>query len=110
MRGSVLFRNRSVIKRPTDSTTGTTSGQTSTTNGQTSITSRQTDTTNGPTSCQTSTTSGQVSTISDQTSFASTTIDEAVSAIIITVITGFVLKTNFRKFLFVMITFTYTFS
>ena len=31
---------RSVIKRPTDSTTSTTSGQTSTTSGQTSTTSR----------------------------------------------------------------------
>ena len=42
------------IKRPTDSTTSTTSGQTNTTSGQTSTTNGQTSTTNG----QTSTTSG----------------------------------------------------
>ena len=50
----------SVIKRPTDSTTGTMSGQTDTTSGQTSTTSGQTSTTNG----QTSTTSGKTSTTS----------------------------------------------
>ena len=50
------FLLRSVIKRPTDSTTSTTSGQTDTTSGQTS-------TTNG----QTSTTNGQASTTSEQT-------------------------------------------
>ena len=37
--------NGSVIKRPTDSTTSTTSGQTSTTSGQTSTTSGKTSTT-----------------------------------------------------------------
>ena len=42
--------NRSVIKRPTDSTTSTTNGQTDTTSGQTSTTSGQTNTTNGQTS------------------------------------------------------------
>ena len=53
---------RLVIKRPTDSTTSTTSGQTDTTSGQTSTTSGRTSTTSG----QTSTTSGQTSTTSDQ--------------------------------------------
>ena len=53
--------HRSVIKRSTGSTTGTTSGQTDTTSGQTS-------TTNGQTNGQTSTTSGQTSTTSGQTS------------------------------------------
>ena len=51
---------RSVIKRPTDSTTGTTSGRTNTTSGLTSTTSGETSTTNG----QTSTTSGKTSTTS----------------------------------------------
>ena len=37
----------SVIKRPTDSTTSTTSGQTSTTSGQTSTTSGKKSTTSG---------------------------------------------------------------
>ena len=45
----------SVIKRPTDSTTSTTSGQTDTTSGQTSTGSGQTSTSSG----QTSTTSGR---------------------------------------------------
>ena len=40
----------SVIKRPTDSTRSTTSGQTSTKSGQTSTTSGQTSTTSGQTS------------------------------------------------------------
>ena len=35
----LFITDRSVIKRPTDSTTGTTSGQTDTTSGQTSTTS-----------------------------------------------------------------------
>ena len=55
----------SVIKKPKDSTTGTTSGQTDTTSGQTSTTNGQTSTTSGQTSTtsvQTSTTSGQTST------------------------------------------------
>ena len=41
---------RSVIKRPTDSTTGTTSGRTNTTSGETSTTNGQTSTTSGKTS------------------------------------------------------------
>ena len=88
-----LTENRSVIKRPTDSTTGTTCGQTDTTsgqrsttngqtNGQTSTTSRKTSTTSEQTSTA-STTSGQTSTMSDHTSFASTTSDKTGSAIII---------------------------
>ena len=74
---AVKCSRRSVIKRPTYSTTGTTSGQTDTTSGQTSITSRKT---NG----QTRTTSGKTSTMSDQMSFASTTSDKTSPAIIIT--------------------------
>ena len=88
-----------VTKKPTDSTTGTTSRQTSTTNGQT-----------GTTSGQTSTKSGQASTMSDQTSFTSTTSDETVSVIIITVIIVFYLKTTFGKSLSLIITFNFTFS
>ena len=64
----------SVIKRLTDSTTSTTSGQTNTTSGQTSTTSGQTSTTSGQTSTtsgQTSTTSEQMSTTSGQTSTTS---------------------------------------
>ena len=55
---SRLIPKRSVIKRLTDSTTSTTSGQTDTTSGQTSTTSGQTGTTNGETNGQESTTSG----------------------------------------------------
>ena len=66
----IRFIARSVIKRPTDSTTSTTGGQTATTSGQASTTSGQTDTTSG----QTSTTSGQTSTTSGQTSTTSTSI------------------------------------
>ena len=40
----------SVIKRPTDSTTSTTSGQTSTTSGQTNTTCGKTSTSSGKTS------------------------------------------------------------
>ena len=54
----------SVIKRPTDSTTSTTSEQTDNTSGQTDTTSGQADTTSG----QTSTTDGKASTMSGQTS------------------------------------------
>ena len=44
-----LYRSKygSVIKRPTDSTASTTSGQIDTTSGQTSTTSGQTNTTSG---------------------------------------------------------------
>ena len=59
----------SIIKRPTDSTTSTTSGQTDTTSGQTDTTSGQTSTTSG----KTSTTSGKTSTASEKTSTESTT-------------------------------------
>ena len=52
-----FIQKRSVIKRPTDSTTGTTSGQTDTTSGQTNTTSGQTSTTNGQTNEQASSTS-----------------------------------------------------
>ena len=49
MREVVLFEEvlhwRSVIKRPTDSSMSTSSGQTDTTNGQTSTTSGKTSTT-----------------------------------------------------------------
>ena len=58
------MRQGSVIKRSTDSTTGTTSGQTDTTSGQTSAT-------NGQTNGQMNTTSGQTSTVSEQTSATS---------------------------------------
>ena len=57
----------SVVKRPTDSTTSTTSGQTDTTSGQTSTTSGQTSTTSG----QTGTTSGQTNSASGKTSTTS---------------------------------------
>ena len=84
---AVKCSRRSVIKRPTYSTTGTASGQTDTTSGQTSITSGktngQTRTTSGKTSTV-NTTSGQVSIMSDQMSFASTTSDKTSPAIIIT--------------------------
>ena len=60
-----FFTTKSIIKRLTRSTTGTTSGQTDTTNGQTSATS------------------GERSTTSDQTSIASTTSDKMGFAIII---------------------------
>ena len=84
----------SVIKRPTDSTTSTksgqtdiTSGQTSTingqTNGQTSTTSEKTSTARRQTST-TSTTGGQGSTTSDQTSYANTSSNKMGFAIIIT--------------------------
>ena len=56
----------SVIKRPTDSTTSTASGQTDTTSGQTDTTSGQTSTTRGQTYGQTSATSEQTSTTSEQ--------------------------------------------
>ena len=46
---NILRSVRSVIKRPTDSATGTTSGQADTTSGQTSTASGQTSTTNGQT-------------------------------------------------------------
>ena len=59
---------RSVIKRPADSTTGTTSGQIDTTGGQTSTRSGQTSTTNGQTNGQASTTNGKTSTTSGETS------------------------------------------
>ena len=72
----------SVIKRPTDSATGTTSEQADTKSGQTSTTSGETSTKSGPTS-STSTKSGQASAMSDQTSFASTTSDKKGSAVII---------------------------
>ena len=66
------FLRRSVIKRQTDSTTSTMSGQT---NGQTSITSgekdRPTDTTSGQTNGQEITTSDQINTISGQASTTS---------------------------------------
>ena len=82
---------RSAIKRPIDSTTGTTSGQTDTTSGQTSTTSEQTSTTSGhpsttngktkgqaSTTCRkTSTTSGETSTTSGETSTASSKTDQA---------------------------------
>ena len=51
---------RSVIKRPTASTTCTKSGYTDTTSGQVGITSGQASTTNGQTNRQTSTTSGEM--------------------------------------------------
>ena len=57
---SPLFTNiRIVIKRPTDRTMCTTSGQTDTKGGQTSTTNGQMGTTSG----QTNTTSGQTSTM-----------------------------------------------
>ena len=49
---------RSVIKRPTDSTTSTTSEQTSTTSGQRSTSNGQTNEQASATSGETSTTSG----------------------------------------------------
>ena len=52
---------RSVIKRPTASTTCTKSCYTDTTSGQVGITSGQASTTNGQTNRQTSTTSGEMS-------------------------------------------------
>ena len=55
---------RSVIKRPTDSTT---SVQTSTTSGQTSTTNGQTNGQTSTTSEKTSTTSGETSTTSGET-------------------------------------------
>ena len=51
-------QNGSVIKRPAESTTSTTSGQRDTTRGQTSTTSRQTNGQTSITSGQTSPTSG----------------------------------------------------
>ena len=64
----------SVIKRPTDSTTSTTSGQTDTMSGQTSTTSGQTNTSSGKTSTRsgkTSTSSGKTSTRSGKTNSSS---------------------------------------
>ena len=52
-----VIKTGSVIKRPIDSTTSTTSGQADTTSGQTSTTSGQTTTASG----RTSTTSGKMS-------------------------------------------------
>ena len=52
--------HRSVVKRPTDGTTGISSGQTDNTRGQTSTTSGQTSTRSG----QTSTTNGHMGTTS----------------------------------------------
>ena len=52
----------SVIKRPTDSTAGTESGQTDTTSGQTSAMCGETSTTNGQTNGQRSTTGENEST------------------------------------------------
>ena len=60
-------RIRSVIKKPTDSTTGTKSGQTDTKSGQKSTTSGQTSTTGG----KTSTASGETSTTGRKTSTTS---------------------------------------
>ena len=68
--------SRSAIKRPTDSTTSTTSGETTNTSGKTSTRSGETSIT--------STTSGRASTMRDQTNFASTASDKTDSAIIIT--------------------------
>ena len=95
---SSLFPNiRTIIKRPTERTTSTTSGQTNTMSGQTSTangqmgtTSGQTNTTSGQTSTMSgststkSTKSGQASTTSDQSNCASTTSSKKVSAIKIT--------------------------
>ena len=72
----MLPTNRSVIKRPTDSTKSTTSGQTSTTSGKTSTMSGKTSTTSGKTSTssgKTSTTSGKTSTTSEKANTKSTT-------------------------------------
>ena len=55
---------RSVIKRPSGSTTGTTSRQADTTSRQTSATREQTRTTTEQTNGQTSTTGGKTSTTS----------------------------------------------
>ena len=57
-------KKRSVIKRPTDSTAGTESGQTDTTSGQTSATCGQTSTTNGQTNGKMSSTGENESTTS----------------------------------------------
>ena len=57
-------KKRSVIKRPTDSTAGTESGQTDTTSGQTSATCGQTSTTNGQTNGKMSSTGKNESTTS----------------------------------------------
>ena len=64
----------SVIKRPTDSTTSTTSGQTDTTSGQTDTTSGQTSTTSG----QTSTTSGKTSTTSTTSGYKVLRVEKRV--------------------------------
>ena len=67
----INVNKRSVIKRPTSSTTGTTSGHTDTTSGQTSTTSGQTTPSNGQTNGQTSTTRRKTSMTSGETSTTS---------------------------------------